>query len=149
MILDFIRDLGAWAWWVGGAILLALEIIAPGNVFVWFGIAAILTGAAALVADIAWQFQLILFAVLSLILVIVGRRYFGRAGASEEPLLNERATRLVGQSYVLGDPIVDGTGRIRIGDTVWRLTGPDLPSGTKVRIVGHDGSVLQAAKAEG
>ena len=63
MILDFIRDLGAWAWWVGGAILLALEIVAPGNVFVWFGIAAILTGAVALVADISWQVQLILFAV--------------------------------------------------------------------------------------
>jgi inner membrane protein len=149
MILDFIRDLGAWAWWVGGAILLALEIVAPGNVFVWFGIAAILTGAVALVADISWQVQLILFAAASLVLVIVGRRYFGRAGTSEEPLLNERATRLVGQSYVLGDPIVDGTGRVRIGDTVWRLTGPNLPSGTKVRIVGHDGAVLQAARAEG
>jgi len=149
MILDFVRDLGAWAWWVGGALLLAIEIAAPGNVFVWFGIAAILTGVVALVADVAWQFQLVLFAVTSLILVIVGRRYFGRASASEEPLLNERATRLVGESYVLGDPIVGGTGRVRIGDTMWRLTGPDLPSGTKVRIVGHDGAVLKAAKAEG
>ena len=80
MILDFIRDLGAWAWWVGGAVLLALEIVAPGNIFVWFGIAAILTGAVALVADISWQVQLILFAAASLILVIVGRRWFGRAG---------------------------------------------------------------------
>jgi membrane protein implicated in regulation of membrane protease activity len=149
MILDFVRDLGAWAWWVGGALLLAIEIAAPGNVFVWFGIAAILTGAVALVADVAWQFQLVLFAVASLILVIAGRTWFGRAGASEEPLLNERATRLVGESYVLGEPIVGGTGRVRIGDTVWRLTGPDLPSGTKVRIVGHDGAVLRAAKAEG
>jgi membrane protein implicated in regulation of membrane protease activity len=149
MILDFIRDLGAWAWWVGGAVLLALEIVAPGNIFVWFGIAAILTGAVALVADVAWQFQLIMFAMLALILVIVGRRWFARASASEEPLLNERATRLVGESFVLGDPIVGGTGRVRIGDSMWRLTGPDLPSGTKVRIVGHDGAVLQAAKAEG
>jgi len=149
MILDFIRDLGAWAWWVGGALLLAIEIVAPGNIFVWFGIGAILTGAVALVTDISWQAQLILFAVLSLILVIVGRRYFGRASASEEPLLNERATRLVGESYVLGDPIVGGAGRVKIGDSMWRLTGPDLPSGTKVRIVGHDGAVLRAAKAEG
>lgn len=149
MILDFIRDLGAWAWWVGGALLLAIEIVAPGNIFVWFGIAAIVTGAVALVADVSWQVQLILFAVLSLILVVVGRRWFARAGASEEPLLNERATRLVGQDYVLGEPIVGGTGRVRIGDSTWRLTGPDLPSGTKVRIVGHDGAVLQAAKAEG
>ena len=27
----------------------------PGNIFVWFGIAAILTGAVALVADVSWQ----------------------------------------------------------------------------------------------
>ncbi len=144
MILDFFNDLGAWGWWVAGAILLAVEIVAPGNVFVWFGIAAVLTGTAALVTDIAWQFQLLIFAVLSIVLVLVGRRYFGRPGTSEEPLLNQRATRLIGQVYVLGDPIVAGTGRIRIDDTVWRLTGPDLPSGTRVRITGHDGTVLQA-----
>jgi membrane protein implicated in regulation of membrane protease activity len=149
MILDFVNDLGAWAWWVGGAILLAIEIVAPGNVFVWFGIAAILTGAAALITDIAWQYELVLFAVLSLVLVLVGRSWFGRPGASEEPLLNERAMRLVGRSYVLGDPIVAGSGRIRIDDTMWLLTGPDLPSGTRVRIVGHDGSVLRVTPADG
>jgi membrane protein implicated in regulation of membrane protease activity len=146
MILEFIDGLGAWAWWVGGALLLAIEILAPGNVFVWFGIAAVLTGSAALVADIGWQVQLILFAVLSLVLVVVGRSWFARAGASEEPLLNERATRLVGQRFVLGEPIVGGNGRIRIDDTVWRLTGPDLPSGTTIRIVGHDGAMLKAAQ---
>jgi len=108
---------------------------------------AVLTGSAALVADIGWQVQLIIFAVLSLVLVVVGRSWFARAGASEEPLLNERATRIVGQSFVLGEPIVGGNGRIRIDDTVWRLTGPDLPSGTTIRIVGHDGAMLKAAQA--
>ena len=147
MILDFFNDLGAWGWWVGGAILLAIEIVAPGNVLIWFGIAAVLTGTAALVAGITWQVQLIAFAVLSLVLVIVGRSWFARTGASEEPLLNERATRLVGKSYVLLDPIVGGTGRIHVDDTVWRITGPDLPSGTMIRIVGHDGAMLKAAEA--
>jgi len=140
MILDFINDLGAWAWWVGGALLLAIEIVAPGNVLIWFGIAAVLTGTAALVAGIAWQVQLIAFAVLSLVLVIGGRSWFARSGGSEEPLLNERATRLVGKSYVLLDPIVDGNGRIHVDDTVWRVTGP-------IRIVGHDGAMLKAAQA--
>lgn len=144
MILDFIDDLGAWAWWVGGALLLAIEIVAPGNVFVWFGIAAVLTGTAALVADVSWQVQLVVFAALSVVLVVVGRSWFGRAGASEEPLLNERATRLIGQRFILPEPIVGGNGRIRIDDTVWRLTGPDVPSGTAIRIVGHDGAVLRA-----
>jgi inner membrane protein len=149
VILETIRALGAWAWWIGGVILLALEIVVPGNVFVWFGIAAILTGVVAIVTDLAWQVEAIIFGVAAIVLVVVGRRYFARVGGSEEPLLNERATQLIGKVYVLGDPIVAGMGRIRVGDTVWRLTGPDLPSGTRVRIVGHDGTVLRAAPAEG
>ena len=132
MIVDTIRDLGAWAWWVGGAILLAIEIVAPGNIFVWFGIAAVLTGAAALVADIGWQIQLIIFAI-AVAGAGGGRPQLFRPGrTSDEPLLNQRATQLVGQAYVLGDPIVGGTGRVRVGDSMWRLTGPDLPSGTRV-----------------
>jgi membrane protein implicated in regulation of membrane protease activity len=149
VILDLVRDLGAWTWWIVGVILLGLEVVAPGNVFVWFGIAGILTGAVALVADIGWQAELIIFGVASPVLVIAGRRYFARGGASDEPLLNQRATQLIGKDYVLGEPIVDGAGRIRVGDSTWRLTGPDLPSGTRVKIVGHDGAVLRAAKAEG
>ena len=61
---------------------------------------------------------------------------------SEQPLLNERAARLIGQSFVLAEPIVDGKGRIRVDDTNWRITGPDLPSGTRVRVTGNDGAVL-------
>ena len=70
-------------------------------------------------------------------LVIAGRRYFAaRRSSSDQPLLNERAGRLVGQAYVLAEPIVDGHGRIRIDDSNWRVTGPDLPSGTRVRVTG-------------
>jgi membrane protein implicated in regulation of membrane protease activity len=143
MILETIRQLGPWSWWVFGLVLLALEIVVPGNVFVWFGIAAILTGALALFADFGWQVELIVFVVLALVLVIAGRRAFARdAEASEQPFLNDRARRLVGGTHVLTAPIVDGQGRIRIDDTNWRITGPDLPSGTRVKIVGADGSVL-------
>ena len=148
MIFDTIRQLGPWSWWVIGLVLLALEIVVPGNVFVWFGIAAILTGAMALFTDFGWQVELIVFVVLSLVLVIAGRRAFARdAESSEQPFLNDRAHRLVGGSHVLAQPIVDGQGRIRIDDTNWRVTGPDLPSGTRVRIVGADGSVLAVEKA--
>jgi membrane protein implicated in regulation of membrane protease activity len=148
MILETIRQLGPWSWWVVGLVLLALEIVVPGNVFVWFGIAAILTGALALFTDFGWQVELIVFVVLALVLVIVGRRAFARdAETSEQPYLNERANRLVGGTHVLAHPIVDGQGRIRIDDTNWRITGPDLPSGTRVRVTGADGSVLSVEKA--
>lgn len=150
MILDLIDDLGAWAWWIGGLVLLGLEILAPGNVFVWFGVAAIVVGAGALLLDPSWQTEFIAFAILALVLVVGGRRFFaGRSEAGEEPLLNERATRLVGRIFVLGEPIVEGTGRIKIDDSNWRIAGPDAPSGTRIRVTGADGSVLSVTRADG
>jgi len=83
------------------------------------------------------------------VLVIAGRRYFARSAApSEQPFLNQRANGLIGRSYVLSEPIVSGHGRIRIDDTTWRIVGPDLPSGTQVRVAAADGAVLEVVKAE-
>jgi membrane protein implicated in regulation of membrane protease activity len=138
-----VSSLGVWTWWILGVALLALEVFAPGNVFVWFGIAAILTGILGFFVELPWQTEALVFVVLAVILAIAGRRYFARdSKRSEQPLLNERAARLIGQSFVLAEPIVDGKGRIRVDDTNWRITGPDLPSGTRVRVTGNDGAVL-------
>jgi membrane protein implicated in regulation of membrane protease activity len=150
MIVEFLRSLGVWNWFIAGVILLALEILAPGNVFIWFGIAAILTGVlAVLVADFAWQFQLIVFVVLAVVLAFAGRRFFARSSEpGEQPLLNERAQRIVGSIYVLSEPIIDGKGRVRIDDTRWRVVGPDMPSGTRIRVIGADGAVLSVVRAD-
>ncbi len=147
MIFHAIRQLGPWTWWVVGLVLLALEIAVPGNVFVWFGVAALLTGVVALFSHFGWQVELTVFVVLALVLAIAGRRLFARTSEpGEQPFLNDRGHRLVGGSYVLSAPIVDGHGRVRIDDTNWRITGPDLASGTKVKIVGADGAVLKVEK---
>lgn len=148
MITDLIEQLGPWSWMVGGLLLLGLEILAPGTFFLWFGVAAIVVGTIALVFDWAWQVQVVLFLVLSLVLVVLGRRYFaGWAKAAPETLVNDRAARLVGSTYVLAEPIVDGHGRVRVDDTTWRVTGPDLPSGQRVRVIGADGSTLKVEAA--
>jgi membrane protein implicated in regulation of membrane protease activity len=149
MILDLINQLGAWTWFIAGIVLLGLELLAPGTFFLWFGVAAIITGVLALFTDLTWQTETIVFVVLAVVLVLVGRRYFARdASRSEQPLLNERAARLIGRDYVLAEPIVDGQGKLRIDDTNWRVTGPDLPSGTKVRVTGHDGGLLSVAASD-
>jgi membrane protein implicated in regulation of membrane protease activity len=145
----FIAGLGPWAWIIAGLILLGVEVLAPGNVFVWFGVAAIITGAFVFITDFGWQVDAILFVVLAVVLVVAGRRYFAkRAPVSEQPFLNQRAAALVGRTTVLADAIVNGDGRVRIDDTTWRVTGPDLPSGTRVRIAGVDGPVLSVVRAE-
>ena len=111
MLPDFVIQLGGWAWVIGGLILLGLEILAPGNVFVWFGVAAMITGGFALLTDFGWQVDSLLFVVLAIVLVIVGRRKavmqalgylamengiyaFGLAFAVEEPLLVEMGVLL-------------------------------------------------------
>jgi membrane protein implicated in regulation of membrane protease activity len=144
-----VEQLGPWAWWIGGLILLGVELLVPGNVLVWFGIAAMLTGLEILIVDFGWQVSVLLFVVLSAVLVILGRRYFARDNKpGEQPFLNDRARRLVGGTYVLTKPIVDGRGQIKVDDTNWRVTGPDLPSGSKVQVAGADGSVLMVVRAE-
>jgi membrane protein implicated in regulation of membrane protease activity len=149
MIQTVVEQLGPWAWWIAGLILLALELLLPGNVLVWFGVAAMLTGLEILIVDFGWQFDFILFVVLSAVLVVLGRRYFARENKpGEQPYLNDRARRLVGGTYVLTRPIVSGHGQIKVDDTNWRVTGPDLPSGTKVRVAGADGAVLAVERAE-
>jgi membrane protein implicated in regulation of membrane protease activity len=141
--IEFVRQLGPWGWLVAGLVLLGLELVAPGNVLMWFGLAALVTGGVTLITDFGWQGDFLLFGILSLIFVVVGRRFFARGTVpSEQPFLNQRAGGLVGRNFVLAEPIVGGNGRIRVDDTIWRISGPDLPSGTRVRVVRTDGAVL-------
>lgn len=149
MLINFVQELGAWTWLIVGVALLALEIAAPGVFFIWFGLAAIVVGIIALLIAIPWQAQLILFVVLASLTVLVGRRFFARSANDSAPIgLNQRGRRMVGTIVVLGEPIVDGRGRIRIDDTTWRVIGPNMPSGTRVRVVSADGGLLSVRIAD-
>lgn len=138
MIDQFVLGLGAWGWIVLGFVLLILEIAIPGIFFLWIGIAALLVGLVAVLpgaVGFVWQFQVIAFLILAVASVLVGRRVMAAgAGATDLPFLNRRAEQLVGQVATLGEPIVDGRGRVKLGDTMWRVTGPELPAGTRVRV---------------
>lgn len=130
------------------AVLLALEMLAPGIFLMWFGFAAAATGLIAFRYEIAWQWQLIWFCGLSLAAVLLANRYLRQHPLeSDQPLLNKRAAQLVGQTFDLTESIENGRGSIRVGDTIWRVEGPELPKGARIRIVGTDGSVLKVEPA--
>lgn len=145
-LIDLIAEYGGWSWIVFGLVLLALELAIPGVFLVWLGAAAVITGLAAIVSGIDWPLQWGLFGVLSLVLVgsWLGyqRRRYGKNPPSEDPLLNRRTARYLGREVVLVEPISDGFGRVQIEDSLWRVSGPDLPQGTHVRVVGAQGAVL-------
>jgi membrane protein implicated in regulation of membrane protease activity len=146
--METIAELGAWSWMIAAAILFVLELTAPGIFFMWFGVAALVTGLIVFRYDISWQWQLLWFCGLSLASVLLANRYLRQHPLeSERPLLNERAARLIGQSFDLVDPIVNGRGSIHSGDTIWRVEGPELPRGTRIKVVGVDGSVLKVERA--
>ena len=147
-MIEAILALGAWNWMILAAVLLVLEMLAPGIFLMWFGFAAAATGLIVFRYDIVWQWQLIWFCGLSLAAVLLANRYLRQHPLeSDQPLLNKRAAQLIGQSFDLAEPIENGRGSIRVGDTIWRVEGPELPKGAHIKIVGTDGSVLKVEEA--
>ncbi len=144
-MMEIVNSLGGWNWIIVGFALLAIEILAPGFFFLWLGIAALVIGTSALLIAWPWQLQIIGFAVLSVASAYVGKTMMGYAdddGQTEDPHLNKRAARLQGRTFVLTEAIEHGSGRIKVDDSIWRVTGPDAPQGSTVRVVGGDGTVL-------
>lgn len=152
MLERLVLELGPWNWVVLGFILLAIEILAPGFFLIWIGLAAIVTGVLSIFlagADFwSWQIQMLVFAVLVIVSVIVGRRIMNdKSSESDEPLLNLRAEQLVGRTATLIEPITNGQGRVKLDDTTWRISGPDLPAGSQVRVIAIDGGRLSVEAA--
>lgn len=147
--MDFFTELSHWTWWVLGLLLLVLEVFAPAAVFMWMGFAAIFTGFVLFVIpDMIWEIQLVIFSILSLLSIIIWKRLFGKSmSKSDEPLLNQRAQQYIGRFFTLDEAIVNGVGMVKVDDSSWRITGPDLPAGNKIKVVGEDGMSLRVENA--
>jgi membrane protein implicated in regulation of membrane protease activity len=145
-----ILSLGYWDWFILAVVLLVLEILAPGTFMLWLGLSAILVGVISLFVDWSWQWQLVAFAGFALAAIPLWRRVAAHAGApTDQPFLNRRADAFIGRVFTLEKPIVGGNGTIGIGDTVWRITGPDCPSGSRVKVAAVDGATLRVEPAAG
>lgn len=152
MVTDLIVQLGPWSWWVLGLVLLGAELLVPGVFLVWVGLAALVVGALSLAlweeVFWSWQLQMLLFAALAVIAALLGRRYvYNNRHATDEPFLNQRSAGLVGRTTILNEAIVEGRGRVRLDDTYWSVMGPDLPAGSRVRVVASDGRQLTVEAA--
>ncbi|MBN8264995.1 MAG: NfeD family protein [Xanthomonadales bacterium] len=137
------------AWAALALLLFAAEALAPGAFMLWLGLAAaaVFLGVL-LVPGIPMLAQAAAFVVLGFVSVQVYRTWFrGRGRASDQPALNRRSAALVGRVLPLERAIVDGRGRVQIADAYWEVTGPELPAGTHVRIVGGDAMTLQVEPA--
>ena len=146
---DLLAVFGSWTWWVIAGIFLLLELALPGMFFIWLGLAALLVGLLSFAIHPSWQLQILMFAVFATAAVPLWRRMArsNKAVSQSNPFLNKRADALVGRVFTLEKPIIDGSGTVRIDDTIWRVAGPDAPAGSRVRIVQADGASLTVAAA--
>jgi hypothetical protein len=132
-----------WLWLIGGVVLLILEVIAPGFFLVFIGAAAMATGLFTLLFGLGLAPQLALFVLYAIIAVLVGRRFYAnRAVESTDPLLNNRAGRLVGRVVTVVAAVDDHGGRVRVGDSEWSARGGPAEVGDRVRITGIEGNCL-------
>ena len=144
-VLQYLETLAYWDWFIAGLVLVILEVFAPGAVFLWLGIAAGVVGAVVFFAPyLDWKFQFTLFAVLSVVSIVVSRRYLKRRPLeTDHPNLNRRGAQYVGRDLILDAALSGGRGRLRVDDTTWRVEGPDLPAGAKVRVTAVNGATLK------
>lgn len=132
-----------WLWLIGAVVLAALELLAPGVFLLWIGVAAALTGLLALLFDLPLGVEFVIFAGLAVLSGAVGRRWYrSNPVITTAPLLNDRASQLVGQVVTAVTPIDPAGGRVRVGDSLWTARGGPAAVGAAVRVIGHEGTSL-------
>ncbi len=138
-----------WYWWCLALVLAALEMFIPGAALLWIGGAAGVVGLAALVFDIGLVTELVLFGVLAVLAWFLSRLLARRdPDDTQSGTLNRRGEQYLGQVLTLEEAIVNGYGRARVADGIWRVAGAaDLPQGSRVRVTGVDGAILRVEGA--
>jgi membrane protein implicated in regulation of membrane protease activity len=133
-----------WHWWILSGVLLIFELTSPIFFFLWIGIAAAAVGFLLLLLPwISLEVQLVSVGVMSVAAVFAWRKYREtHPPESEQPLLNQRGLQYTNRVFTLEEPIINGVGKVVVDDSTWRVKGPDLPVGTRVRVTGVDGTIF-------
>jgi membrane protein implicated in regulation of membrane protease activity len=147
MVIDVV-----WIWGIVGLALLAAELFAPGFYLLWVGLAALIVCAVAAVFDLTLKAQLLLFGAGSIATCIAGwffyRGMLKAAPAMNADDVNEAAAQMLGSIGEVLEPGAPGQIRVKVRDSVWLATGPELAAGTRVRVVGQTGTVLRVEPTE-
>ena len=141
---EFLQHLSYWDWLALGTVRLILEVFGAGGYLLWVGIAGIIVGVLTfLIPEMSWTLQLPLFGVLAILTAVYWwRRQRGSVESGDQPNLNRRGHELIGRTFVVQQAIVEGRGKIKVGDSVWMAVGPDAAVGTPVRVTAQNGTVL-------
>ena len=132
-----------WTWWIIAVVLIILEVSAPGTFFLWMGVSAGIVGTTLLLfPELAWELQLTLFATLSIVTIVLSRRYL-QTNKGSDSKLSQRGNRYIGRTVTVAEAITNGIGKVQIEDTLWRARGADAAVGEQVKIVAIEGATFE------
>jgi inner membrane protein len=127
--------------WVIASVSLVLPVVGVGLVLI--GGAGIARG-----ADDGWTWLGIGAFLIGLDIVIDFAWAHPGLSISDQPDLNRRGAQLIGRIVDVAEAIVGGRGKVKVGDTLWTVEGPDTHAGTPVRVASSDGTVLRVEAVE-
>ncbi len=137
-----------WHWWALGLGLLALEVFIASTILIWPAVGCFVIGGILAVApDLDWRLQVLALALVSVAAAFGWEYGFARrrTAAADRPDLNVRTARYLGRRTVLDVSLRDGSGRIRLDDSMWQVrseSGDAIAAGTAIEVVGADGATL-------
>ena len=143
--MEWLNDIIYWHWLILAVALIILEILMPGAYFLWMGISAAIVGGAMFVfPEMQILVQVLTFAVLSVITVAIYKSYRKKNPlVTDEPALNRRGEKYLGQIFTLTEPIVNGSGKVKVDDSTWKVSGANMEAGVSVRVVAVEGSTFK------
>ncbi|GKW07351.1 NfeD family protein [Pectobacterium carotovorum] len=150
MGIELVMENAHWFWLSLGGLLLAAEMLGASGYMLWSGLSAVLVGLLTWVMPLGWPLQGTIFAILTIVTALLWWYWLRKRTLSRpQSMLNQRGQQLVGLRTTLTDPVINGFGRVNIGDSSWRVKSEqDLPAGTHVEVIAIDGITLHVRPTE-
>lgn len=134
-------------WLSLGGLLLAAEMLGGNGYLLWSGVAGIITGLLVWLLPLGWEWQGVIFAVLTLLAAWLWWRWLANRVKQQpraDSQLNQRGQQLVGKVFALEAALINGRGHIKVGDSSWPVSADeDLPAGTRVEVIAVEGITLK------
>ncbi len=139
-----------WLWLALGLLLLAIEAALSTEWLLWPAVAAgVVAVATALGLRLGVGGEVALFAALTVAATLLSRRLIQRVNPADQPDINDRDLRLVGQRARVVAPFVDGRGRVFVSGAEWaaEIEGDAPPVGQSVVVAAVAGPTLRVRTA--
>lgn len=135
-----------YVWIILGVVIMSMELFLPGFILCFFGLGAVLTGLLMVFVPMGINTQLVLFAVLSIVLLVSFRRYAqgyftGRVSKTNPPGTGGMETH-AGETAIVTEDILPNSprGKVEFHGTAWNADADvEIKAGAKVTIIArHD-----------